>query len=83
MVPIYKKGDKTYFINYGGISLVLTTSTCTLVSNILLSTITPCMKEITENFQCSFRRNKSNADQVFCMCQTLDKNRNIMGQCVR
>jgi hypothetical protein len=81
MVPIYKKRGKTDFINYRGISLVLTTYT--LVSNILLSSITSCMKEITENFQCSFRRNKSHTNQVLCVRQISHKNGNIMGQCVR
>jgi len=40
------------------------------------------MKEITENFQSSFRRNESNIDQVFCMRLILHKNGKIMGQCV-
>ena len=39
IVPIYKKVDKTYCINYRGISLLPTTYK--MLSNILLSRLTP------------------------------------------
>jgi len=35
IVPVYKKGDKTYFSNYRGISLL--SSTYKILSNLLLS----------------------------------------------
>ena len=45
IVPIYQKGDKTDCGNYRGISLVSTTYK--IVSNILLSRLTPYAEEIT------------------------------------
>jgi hypothetical protein len=44
IVPIYKKGDKTDFSNYRGISLLSTTYK--ILSNILLSRLTPYAEEI-------------------------------------
>ena len=43
-VPIYKKGDNTDCSNYIGISLLPTTYN--ILSNILLSRLTPYVKEI-------------------------------------
>jgi hypothetical protein len=48
-VPIYKKGDKTDCSNYLGISLLSTT--CIILSNILLSRLTPHAEEIIEDHQ--------------------------------
>jgi len=44
IVPIYKKGDNTYCINYRGISLLQTTYR--ILSNILLARLTPYVEEI-------------------------------------
>jgi hypothetical protein len=44
IVPIYKKGDKTDCNNYFGISLLSTT--CKILSTILLSRLTPNAEEI-------------------------------------
>jgi len=44
VVPIYKKGDKTYCNNYRGISLLPTTYK--ILSNILFSRLTPYAEEI-------------------------------------
>jgi len=43
--PIYKKGDTADFSNYISISLLSTT--CNILSNILLSRLTPDAEEIT------------------------------------
>jgi hypothetical protein len=71
IVPIYKKGDKTDCSNYRGISLLLTTYK--ILSNILLSRLTPYAEEIIGDHQCGFRRNKSTADRMLCICQILEK----------
>jgi len=55
-VPIYKKGDKTGCNNHRGISLLPTTYK--ILSNILLSKLSPYEEEITGDHQCGFRRNK-------------------------
>jgi hypothetical protein len=52
IVPIYKKGDKTDCSNYRGISLLSTTYK--ILSNILLSRLTPYAEEITGDHQCGF-----------------------------
>jgi hypothetical protein len=55
VVPVYKKGDKTDCSNYRGISLLSTTYK--ILSNILLSRLTPYAEEIIGVHQCGFRRN--------------------------
>jgi hypothetical protein len=45
IIPIYMKGDKTDFNNYRGISLLPTMYK--ILSNILLSKLTPYAEEIT------------------------------------
>jgi hypothetical protein len=56
-VPVYKKGDKTDCSNYRGTSLLSTMYT--ILSNILLSMLTPHAEEIIGGHQCGFRRNRS------------------------
>jgi len=51
-VPINKKGDKTDCSNYRGISLLPTTYK--ILSNILLSRLTPYAEEIIGDDQCAF-----------------------------
>jgi hypothetical protein len=68
-VAIHKKGDKTHCNHYHGISL-LSTSYKTL-SNILLSRLVPYIDEIIGDHQRGFRRNRSIADQIFCIHQIL------------
>ena len=48
ILPIYNKGDKTDFSNYRGISLLPTMFK--ILSNILLSRLTPYAEEIIGNF---------------------------------
>ena len=62
IVPIHKKGDKTDFNNYRGISLLPTTYK--ILSNILLSRLTPYAEEITGDHQRGFRRNRSTTDHL-------------------
>jgi hypothetical protein len=62
IVPVYKKGDKTDCSNYCSISLLSTTYK--ILSNILLSRLTPYAEEIIGDHQCRFRRNRSTGGQV-------------------
>jgi hypothetical protein len=52
ITPMYQKGDKTDCSNYTGISLMLTAYK--ILSNILLSRLTPYAKEINVDHQCGF-----------------------------
>jgi len=52
IVPIYKKGDKTDCSNYSAISLLPTTYK--ILSNILLSRLTPYAEGIIEDHRCGF-----------------------------
>jgi len=69
IMPIYKKGDKTYCNNYRVISLLPTTYK--IFSNILLSRLIPYTEEIIGNHQCGFRRKRSTTDHMFCIRQIL------------
>jgi hypothetical protein len=71
VVPIHINGDKTDCSNYRGISL-LSTSYKT-VPNILLSRLIPYADEIIGDHQCGFRHNRSTTDQIFYICQILEK----------
>jgi hypothetical protein len=71
IVPVYKKGDKTDCSNCRGISLLSTSYK--ILSNILLSRLTPYVDEIIGDRQCGFRGNRSTTDQIFCICQILEK----------
>jgi hypothetical protein len=71
VVPIHKKVDETDCSNYRGITLLSTSYK--VLSNILLSRITPCADEIIGDHQCGFRRNRSTTNQSFYIRQILDK----------
>jgi len=75
IVLIYKKGDKTDFISYRGISIVLTTYK--ILSNILLSKLTAYAEEIIGEHQCGFRRSRSTTDHILCIRQILEKKMGI------
>jgi hypothetical protein len=71
MVPIHKKGDKTDCSNYRGISLL--SASYKILSNILLTRLTPYAGEITGDHQCGFWRNRSTTDQILYIWQVLEK----------
>jgi len=72
IVPIYKKGNKTYWGNYRGTSLL--PIMYKILSNILLSRLTPYAEEIIGDYQCGFWRNRSTSYHIFCKTQILEKN---------
>jgi hypothetical protein len=57
IVPVHKKGDKTATNNYLRISLLSTSYK--IVSNIILSRLSPYIDVIIGDHQCGFRRNRS------------------------
>ena len=69
ILPIHKNGDKTDCNNYRRISLLPTTYK--VLSNILLSRLTPYAEEVIGDHQCAFRRNRSTTDHIFCIRQIL------------
>jgi hypothetical protein len=71
IVSVYKKGDKTDCSNYHRISLLSTAYK--ILSNVLLSRLTPYVEEILGDHQCGFQCNRSNTDHIFCIRQTLEK----------
>ena len=48
-------------------------STYKILSNILLSRLTPYAQEIIGDHQCGFRRNRSTTDYIFCIRLILEK----------
>jgi len=70
ILPIYKKGDKTVFSNYGDKSLMPTSYE--ILSKMLLSRLTPYAEEIIRDHQCRFRRNRSTTDHIFCIRYVLE-----------
>jgi hypothetical protein len=78
ILPIHKKSDKTECNNYRGISLLSTSYK--IVSNIILSRLSPYVDEIVGDHHCGFRRNRSTTHQVFCICQILEENGSTMRQ---
>ena len=67
IVPIYKKADKTDCSNYRGTSLLRTTYK--ILSNILLSWLTPYPEKTVWKHQCRFRHNRSTTDHILCIRQ--------------
>jgi hypothetical protein len=51
-------------------------TTYKILSNILLSTLTPYAEESTGDHQCGFCHNRSMTDHIFCICQILEKKYN-------
>ena len=48
-------------------------TTYKILSNILLSRLTPYAEEIIGDHQCGFQRNRSTTDHIFCIHQILKK----------
>jgi sorting nexin-29 len=71
IVPIHKTGDKIDCNNYRGISLLSTSYK--ILSNIILSRLSPYIDEIIGDHQCGFRRNRSTTDQILCIRQIMEK----------
>jgi hypothetical protein len=72
IAPIYKKGDKTDCRNYRDISLL--SSTYKLLSNVLLSRLTPCAEEIIGDHQRgNLDATGKQTEQIFCIRQIFQK----------
>jgi hypothetical protein len=69
IVAIHKKGDKIICNNYRGIL----SPAYKILSNILLSRLTPYANELIGDHQCGFRHNRSTIDQIFYIRQLLEK----------
>ena len=67
IVPIHNKGDRIHCNNYRGISLLSTSYK--ILSNKLLSKITPYANGIIGEYQCGFRRNRSTVDHILDVFQ--------------
>jgi len=80
IISIYRKDDKIDCSNYRGISLLHTTYN--ILSNILLSRLTPYAEEIIRDYQCGFQCNRTTTDHILCICQILEKNGNKTKQCI-
>jgi hypothetical protein len=74
IVPIYKKSDKTNYSNYNGISPLSTSYK--ILSNIVLSWLSPYINEITEDHQRGFQL----LIRYFAFVRYLIKNRSTMRQ---
>jgi hypothetical protein len=71
VVSIHKKGDKTDCSNYQGISLLSTSYR--ILSDILLSRLTPYANEIIGYHRCGFQHNRSRADEIFYIQQITEE----------
>jgi hypothetical protein len=71
IIPFHKKSDKTDCNNYRGISLL--TTSYNILSNILLSRLSPYIDEINGDHQIGFRHNRSTTDHIFYIRQILEK----------
>jgi hypothetical protein len=69
IVPMYRKGNKTDFNNYWGISVLPTSYR--ILSNIILSRLSPYIDRVTKEHQYGFRCNRSTTNQIFCIRQIL------------
>ena len=71
MERIHKEGDRMDCNNYRGLSLLSTSYK--ILSNILLSRMTPYANKFIGEYQCGFRRNRSSIHHIFSIQQILEK----------
>jgi len=71
IVPIYKKCDKRDHSNCWG--MLLLSTTCKILCNVLLSRLTPYVGEIIGYHQGEFWCNSSTTDHIFSIHQILEK----------
>ena len=71
IITIYKKGDRTDYGNYRGISLLSIAGKifARILLNRLSTHITP---EVVPETQCGFRGNQSTVDMIFCALSSID-----------
>jgi hypothetical protein len=67
----HKKDDKTNCNKYHELSRLSTSYK--MLSNILLSRLSPYIDEIIGDHQCGFQHSRSTTDQIFCLCKILEK----------
>jgi hypothetical protein len=72
IIPVHEKGNETDCNNHRGISLLSTTYK--ILSNILLSRLTPYVEEMIRYHQCGFWHDRSITDHNIFICQILQKN---------
>jgi len=80
IVPIYKKGSKTDFSNYG--SILLLSARCKILSIILLSMLIPYAEEIIGVNSVDFDATDQLLIIRFAFAKYLRQNGNTMKQCV-
>jgi len=80
IVPCYKKGDKTDCSNYRGISFLPTTYK--ILSNILLSRLTPYAEEIIGSHKVDFNATGQLLIIYSAFIKYLRKNWNTTKQCI-
>jgi hypothetical protein len=71
IVPVYKKDDKACCSSYRGKALL--PIAYNILSNNLLSRLTPYAQKITGDHQCGFRRSGSTTGHIFCIRQINEK----------
>jgi hypothetical protein len=64
------------------IVVIIDATTYKILSNILLSKLTPYAEEIIGDHQCGFRRNRLTTGYIFCIHQILEKKVRIKRQCI-
>jgi hypothetical protein len=80
ILPIHKKGDKTDCSNYGSIPLLATTYK--ILSNVLLSRLTPYVEEILGIISMDFDATSQLLIIHTAFVKYLRKNGNTMEQCI-
>jgi len=67
--------DKTDGSNYSRISIL--PNTYTILSDFLLPILIPKAEETIGDHQCGFLRSSSAADHILCICQVLERKREL------